>query len=102
MRKLKNAASNFWLQLGVIATFAIAVGVFMLPISPFDTEASATDFSADKSQGDALADGVVTREEYNSATNRMHACIRASGGEIIGLRYEDYRNVPVWASSSKS
>lgn len=97
VHKLRNAASKFWLQIPLAAVAALALALTVTSYIGLGSEADASDFSADKSQHDALSDGVVTQGEYNSAINRTQACVRAAGGQVIGDRYEDYRNVPVRA-----
>lgn len=94
MHRIKNVATKAWLQISVAAVLAVAAGVL---VTSFVPTSSASDFAQDKLQRDILADGVITQGEYTSAINRTHACIRAAGGEVIKSRFEDYRNVPVWA-----
>lgn len=53
--------------------------------------------SADPAQQEALADGVVTRDEYDAAVERTLACVREAGGEVIGQQYEDRVDPPVWS-----
>jgi hypothetical protein len=97
VHNLKKAASQTWLQFAFVGVLAVAAGLLINSVfHPLGSEASASDFAADPSQARALADGVVTQGEYTSAVNRTLACVRAAGGEVKSLRYEDYRNVPAW------
>jgi hypothetical protein len=56
----------------------------------------AAQVAADQTVIDALADGNVTRGEYDRAVNNTMACIDAKGIPHSSPVYEDFRDRPVW------
>lgn len=100
MSKLRKWAGSLWLQAASVASIGAAFLVFGPAVpGPWADAATATaapPARTDPSQAAALADGVVTREEYDASVERTLDCLRSAGGEVVGLRYEDFRDAPEW------
>jgi hypothetical protein len=102
----RKKLASWWVQIAAVAILAVASAFAATSLTPFRGIVSAvgngggrTDIAAieiDHSQSEILADGVVTRAEYDAAVNQTLACVRASGGEITDLRYEDFRDRPIY------
>lgn len=107
MFRSRKITSSLWMQVASVVVVAIAAGVMLVSFTPLGgivkaavsdepRQVSVPQVAIDGSQADILADGVVTREEYDSAVNRTLACVKAAGGQVNGLRYEDFRDKPIW------
>jgi hypothetical protein len=107
MFRSRNVTANLWVQVACVAVLAVAAGVIATSFTPLggivkalgDSEPRqipVPQITIDPSQADILADGVVTRAEYDAAVDRTLACVSAAGGTVNGLRYEDFRDRPIW------
>lgn len=101
------AARSRWPGIAVVALFATVAGIGITTLTPLgglvsasvDSESRripAPDVPLNPTQAEVLADGVVTRAEYDSAVDRTLACVEAAGGTVTDRRYEDFRDRPMW------
>ncbi len=80
----------------LVAAIVPTVIAAVNPSSARPAPETAPEVSDDEGQIVALADGVISRDEYDAAVDRTLDCVREAGGEIVDLRYEDWRDRPVW------
>jgi len=106
MVRLNKYVRSVWLQALVVASLVLGAAMVLTPmLLPATTESSTygpgpkadvPGISPDLSQVEALADGLVTRAEYDAAVDRTIACVEGSGAEVLEKRYEEFRTAPVW------
>jgi hypothetical protein len=107
MFSVRQLAAGRRRQLASVTVLALVVGLVAALTTPLGgiiraagsdepRQAPVPQVGGDRSQAEALADGVVSRSEYDAAVDRTLACVREAGGEVLNLRYEDFRDRPVW------